>query len=292
MRDRPTLKGSGNILVILSISLVLLGLLSLGYGNRLPPLQKSEPLTKTQTTCIAETEVARSTTTLLTTTGKTIRVLTYTTTRASVSSAGPSCPYGGTYYAAKYTRLCGWQYDVCITFDYNCANDYHAAYLTHTIVQTLRLTTTSTQNLVQTTTDTLESTVTSTFCSEFSAVDTTVHEAPNPKKSYFGTLGTVLIVVGIIGLSGMAWNMLVRSDGFKRGISRLTKLRAKGYRQMDQDAHTAEVVHVRWESRPTGWLRKGRMITVRYPARCAKIINPGEKARWKKGIGIWHDQCY
>jgi len=37
-----------------------------------------------------------------------------------------SCPYGGTYYSSIYTRLCGLQQNVCVSFDYNCANDYTA----------------------------------------------------------------------------------------------------------------------------------------------------------------------
>jgi len=36
-----------------------------------------------------------------------------------------SCPYGGTYYAQIFTSLCGWQYDVCVSLDSNCGNDYH-----------------------------------------------------------------------------------------------------------------------------------------------------------------------
>lgn len=37
-----------------------------------------------------------------------------------------SCPCGGRYYSAIHTSLCGWQYNVCVTFDGNCANDYPA----------------------------------------------------------------------------------------------------------------------------------------------------------------------
>jgi len=43
-----------------------------------------------------------------------------------VECATCTCPYGGTYRAQLYTSLCGWQYNVCVTFDYNCANDYRA----------------------------------------------------------------------------------------------------------------------------------------------------------------------
>jgi hypothetical protein len=44
----------------------------------------------------------------------------------NATAATCSCPYGGQYYSSIHTSLCGWQYNVCVTFDYNCANDYHA----------------------------------------------------------------------------------------------------------------------------------------------------------------------
>jgi hypothetical protein len=36
------------------------------------------------------------------------------------------CPHGGQYYPSICTRLCGCQYNVCVSYDYNCANDYSA----------------------------------------------------------------------------------------------------------------------------------------------------------------------
>jgi hypothetical protein len=42
-----------------------------------------------------------------------------------VLESSRSCPRGGTYYSHILTSLCGNQYDVCVSFDYNCANDYH-----------------------------------------------------------------------------------------------------------------------------------------------------------------------
>jgi hypothetical protein len=54
----------------------------------------------------------------------TMRTTTYST--GSSGSGHPSCPYGGTYYARICTSLCGCQYNVCVSFDYNCANDYQA----------------------------------------------------------------------------------------------------------------------------------------------------------------------
>lgn len=41
-------------------------------------------------------------------------------------SANCSCPRGGECFSWIYTSLCGYQYNVCVTWDYNCANDYPA----------------------------------------------------------------------------------------------------------------------------------------------------------------------
>jgi hypothetical protein len=38
----------------------------------------------------------------------------------------------------------------------------------------------------------------------------------------------------------------------------------------------------------------GSIITVKYKSRCIRcnrLIRPGERAFWKKGLGIWHDSC-
>jgi hypothetical protein len=35
-----------------------------------------------------------------------------------------SCDRGGRYYSEYSTALCGKQINVCVTFDYNCSNDY------------------------------------------------------------------------------------------------------------------------------------------------------------------------
>ena len=57
------------------------------------------------------------------TTTRTTRTIT---TRTTGKTCSYGCPYGGTYYPRLYTRLCGWQYNVCVTFDNNCSNDYPA----------------------------------------------------------------------------------------------------------------------------------------------------------------------
>lgn len=58
--------------------------------------------------------------------GTTTRTTRTTTARTTGKICSCSCPYGGRYYSSLYTRLCGWQYNVCVTFDYNCGNDYQA----------------------------------------------------------------------------------------------------------------------------------------------------------------------
>lgn len=199
------LKACGDILLILSTVWILSGLVMLGYGNRLAPLLLSETVAKTETFCAPETNVMRSTTVFLTTTGESLHVLTYTTTSVSISRAGPSCPYGGTYYPAKCTSLCGCQHDVCITFDYNCANDYPAVYSTRTALQVVKAKTTSTQYLVQTRSDSVNLTTISTACKESVAEETIVRETSNPNISKFRTLATVLIIAGILGVSGGVW---------------------------------------------------------------------------------------
>jgi hypothetical protein len=47
-----------------------------------------------------------------------------------------TCPYGGTYYAYIHTSLCGWQSSVCVSFDYNCADDYPAVWVGYTTTST------------------------------------------------------------------------------------------------------------------------------------------------------------
>jgi hypothetical protein len=199
------LKSHGGILLILSTLCMLSGLVMLGYANQLVPLLLSETETRTETSCIPETNVMRSTSVFLTTTGKSLHVLTYTTTSVSISQAGPSCPYGGTYYSVKCTSLCGCQHDVCITFDYNCANDYPAVHSVRTALQVVRATTASTEFLVQTRTDVVNLTITSTACREALVEETVVREVSNPNISNFRTLATVLIVAGICGLLGGFW---------------------------------------------------------------------------------------
>jgi hypothetical protein len=58
----------------------------------------------------------------------TTQIAALKTTIYSVSIVGghPTCPHGGTYYASICTSLCGCQYNVCVSFDNNCANDYPA----------------------------------------------------------------------------------------------------------------------------------------------------------------------
>ena len=46
--------------------------------------------------------------------------------------AACTCPYGGQYYPSLFTRACGIQSNVCVSWDNNCANDYQAVCETQT----------------------------------------------------------------------------------------------------------------------------------------------------------------
>jgi len=89
-------------------------------------------------------------------------VLALLTTADNAAAATCACPYGGQYFSSIYTSLCGWQYNVCVTWDYNCANDYPAVCGT-TQTRTTRATSART---VQTTT-TRTSTARTTACNSY-----------------------------------------------------------------------------------------------------------------------------
>jgi hypothetical protein len=86
-----------------------------------------------------------------------IPVLALVTVADNVAVAACTCPYGGVYRSSIYTKLCGWQYNVCVSFDYNCANDYHAVCGTtqtstpHATLTQSRTTRTTSATTVQTT---------------------------------------------------------------------------------------------------------------------------------------------
>ena len=48
-------------------------------------------------------------------------------------------------------------------------------------------------------------TITSTACKEIVTEEAIVGEVSNPNISRFGTLATVLIIAGVVGLSGGVW---------------------------------------------------------------------------------------
>jgi hypothetical protein len=126
----------------------------------------------------------------------TTRITTYS---SSVYGSGiPSCPYGGTYYSSICTSLCGCQYNVCVTFDYNCANDYRAipAYITRT--NTIRTVTTMHNTVCMRLTEHLTGTQTSTMYTTFT-------EYGNPALS--GMSYSVVMIGAVIMLSGAILDM-------------------------------------------------------------------------------------
>jgi len=68
--------------------------------------------------------VTTTTQSYVTTTHNYVTTTTVQTTPPNTYSN--TCPYGGQYYSSIYTSLCGWQYNVCVTWDNNCADDYQA----------------------------------------------------------------------------------------------------------------------------------------------------------------------
>jgi hypothetical protein len=130
--------GSGKVLLVLGLILVAAAatgeavrqtITVTTYKSRIYLLTSSNTLTSD----VASLAVRPATT----------QIAAVKTTVYSVSSVGghPTCPHGGTYYASICTSLCGCQYNVCVSFDYNCANDYHAVYAGGYAVTRTRLST-------------------------------------------------------------------------------------------------------------------------------------------------------
>jgi len=75
-------------------------------------------------------------------------VLALLTTTDNAVAVACTCPFGGQYFSSIRTSLCGWQYNVCVTWDYNCANDYPAVcWTTTTRTMTRSITTRSTTTI-------------------------------------------------------------------------------------------------------------------------------------------------
>lgn len=166
------------VLLVLSLVSMLAAFSSVLYTGTLGPVLSSERVTIP----------VSSTIDVMTTAGTLRSTTTYkATTVSSYGSYGsPSCPYGGTYFSSIYTSLCGWQYDVCVTFDYNCSNDYQAVHQALLVTKTAFATTTNTAYQI--------STSTSTFI--HSQLGTTVITVPNKIKQDFVTFSVFLAVAG------------------------------------------------------------------------------------------------
>jgi len=192
--------------LILCIACILVGAASVGYAGQLGPLTVSEPVTRTVTLHLTETSTIRSFTTSLTTTATTRYVSTFTSRKVlTIGRSGPTCPYGGQYRSSICTSLCGCQYDVCVTFDHNCANDYRAVYADRTTVQTSRVRTTGTKYLVRTDKLTYLLTTKSESYETTSTVETRAIEVPNPMQRTLRVMGLSLIVLGSLGFLIPIW---------------------------------------------------------------------------------------
>jgi len=192
--------------LILTIACVLGGLGTVGYAEQLGPLVVPEAVSSTVTLHLTQTSTIQSYTTSLTTTGTTTYVSTYVSTKVlTIGRSGASCPYGGEYRSKICTSLCGCQYNVCVSFDHNCANDYQAVYTDRTTIQTSRLRTTGTNYLVRTDTLTYFSTTRSESDTTTSTVETRVTEVPNPMQRTLRVTGFSLIAVGALGFLTIVW---------------------------------------------------------------------------------------
>jgi hypothetical protein len=177
-----------------------------GYAGQLGPLFVPESVASTVTLHLTQTSTIQSFTTSLTTTGTTTYVSTYVSTKVvTIGRSGATCPRGGEYRSEICTSLCGCQYDVCVSFDHNCANDYPAVYTDRTTIQTLKLRTTDTDYLVRTDTLTCFLTATSESYTTISTAETRVREVPNPTQRTLRVTGFGLIAVGALGFLAIVW---------------------------------------------------------------------------------------
>jgi hypothetical protein len=192
--------------LILTVACVLGGLCTVGYAEQLGPLFVPELVASTVTLHLTQTSTIQSFTTSVTTTGTTTYVSTYVSTKVlTIGRSGPTCPYGGQYCSRICTSLCGCQYNVCVSFDYNCANDYPAVYADRTTIQTSKLRTTGTDYLVRTDTLTYFLTATSESYTTTTTVETRVMEVPNPTQRTLRVTGFSLIAVGALSFLTLVW---------------------------------------------------------------------------------------
>jgi hypothetical protein len=117
------------------------------YNSRIYLVTSSNTLTSD-----VESSVVQPTTT---------NIVALKTSLYSVSIVGgnPACPNGGTFYASICTSLCGCQYNVCVSFDNNCANDYPAVYVGGYAVTRTRVST-----FTSTSTEYTQFSTTQTYC--------------------------------------------------------------------------------------------------------------------------------
>ena len=133
----------------------------------------------------------------------TTQITALKTTVHIVSSVGgqPACPNGGTYYASICTSLCGCQYNVCVTFDNNCANDYPAVYVggyavTRTRVSTF--TSTSTAYTQFSTTQTYCTTMQQKALVTETLTSTRRLDELNPAIWGLATASAVVVIAGLL----------------------------------------------------------------------------------------------
>jgi hypothetical protein len=191
--------------LIIFVACALVGLSSLGYSSSMGPLAVPATFTRASTVCVPSTATTQTyLTSVATSSTTTYRTQSTTLTTQTLGKVGP-CPYGGTYFSKLCTKLCGCQYNVCVSFDRNCGNDYAAIYSYRTTVQAVRVIVTCTSYLLRTTTQTFDAIATTTSCGATTIMETTATEVANPSKGSVGAMGVFLIVVGVAGSSYGVW---------------------------------------------------------------------------------------
>jgi hypothetical protein len=192
-------------LLVLSVACALAGLLSLGYSSSLGPLAVPEPIARLNTVCTPSAVATQTCVTSVATSGTTTyRTQSTTWTTRTLGQVGP-CPYGGSYFSKLCTKLCGCQYNVCVSFDRNCGNDYSAVYSYRITVQAVKVTVAGTSYLLQTATQTFDMTSTTTSCGATTVTETTTVEVANPSKGPVGAMGVFLAIVGVSSFSYGVW---------------------------------------------------------------------------------------
>ena len=115
LRTARKVKPLKSPVLIMFVACTLAGLLSLGYSSSMGPLAVPETFTRASIVCVPSTATTQTyLTSVATSSTTTYRTQSTTWTTQTLGKVGP-CPYGGTYFSRLCTKLCGCQYNVCVS---------------------------------------------------------------------------------------------------------------------------------------------------------------------------------